>query len=258
MSVLSDFGATFTRWRVWFLMGNQDISLRYRRSIIGPFWISLSLGAMVLGMGLLFSQIFETDVATYLTWIGVSFLVWILISHMITEACTAAIEAERQLRAVSLPLPVLSARMVHRNLVIFLHNALVIAVLLAMFGYRPTTAMLYAPAGLAALLAIGFFAANALAPICLRFRDVPQIVTNLLQIIFFITPIIWMPTQGRVSPLIVHANPFYHMLEVVRAPLLGQPPTTLNWIVTLSVLGVTILVSLIVLGATRRRIFVWL
>lgn len=258
MGVFSDIGAAFARWRIWFLMGNQDISLRYRRSIIGPFWISLSLGAMVLGMGILFSQIFATEVATYLTWLGASFLVWILLSSMINEGCMIAMEAEGQLRSISLPLPVLAARMVHRNLVIFLHNTIVIAILLAMFGYRPGLELLYAPAGLVVLLFIGFFAAIVLAPISLRFRDVPQIVTNVMQIVFFITPIIWMPSQGRVNPLIVQANPFHHMMEIVRAPILGTAPTAMNWIISLSVLGGLMVVALIVLGATRRRIFVWL
>jgi len=258
MSVFSDVGATFTRWRVWFLLGNQDISLRYRRSIIGPFWISLSLGAMVLGMGLLYSQIFTADIGTYLTWLGASFLVWILVSSMINEGCAVAMEAESQLRSVPLPLPVLAARMLHRNFVIFLHNTIVITVLMAMFGYRPGMELLYAPAGLAVLLMIGYFATLILAPLCLRFRDVPQIIGNMLQIVFFITPIIWMPSQGRVNPLIIQFNPFHHMLEIVRAPILGAPPTELNWIVTLSMLGGLMLISMVVLGLTRRRIFVWL
>lgn len=256
--VFSDIAATFAQWRVWFLMGNQDISLRYRRSIIGPFWLSLSLGAMVLGMSILFGQIFQVDLATYLTWVGVSFLVWILLSTMITEGCAIAMEGEPQLRSVPIPLPVFAARMAHRNLVIFLHNALVIAVLIAVFGYRPGLELLFAPLGLVVLLFVGYFGALVLAPICLRFRDLPQIVANILQIAFFITPIIWMPSQGRVNPLIVQANPLYHLLELVRAPILGAQPTALNWTVALSILGGLMIAALIVLGLTRRRLFVWL
>jgi ABC-type polysaccharide/polyol phosphate export permease len=258
MSVFADFGAALSRWRVWFLMGNQDIALRYRRSVIGPFWISLSLGAMVLGMGILYSQIFQVELATYLTWVGSSFLVWILVSTMIGEGCQIAMEAEPQLRSVAIPLPVFAARMVHRNFVIFLHNAVIIAVLLGMFGYRPGFELLFAPLGVAVLLFIGFFGAIALAPICLRFRDVPQIITNVLQIVFFVTPVIWMPTQGRVNPLLIEANPFHHMLEIVRAPILGSQPSVLNWAVTLGLLAGLMLVSFVTLALTRRRIFVWL
>jgi len=256
--ILSDFAAVFTRWRVWFLMAGQDIALRYRRSLLGPFWISLSLGALVLGMALLFGQIFQMDLAVYLTWLGVSLLIWTYLAALLNEGCGAAIDAETQLRSVSIPLPVLAARVVHRNLIVFAHNLLVIVVLLVVFGYRPTMELVWAPLGLAVLTLTGFFAVMVLAPICLRFRDFPQIVANVLQIVFFLTPIIWLPTQGRVPSWVIEINPFHHFMELVRAPILGAAPSQLSWIVTLSILGGLIVLAAASLGVSRRKLFVWL
>lgn len=255
---MGDIGAAVSRWRVWFLMANQDIGMRYRRSVIGPFWISLSLAAMVSGMALLYGQIFEREFSAYLTWLGCSFLAWLLLSALISEGCQIAIESEGQLRSIPIQLPVLAARVVHRNLVIFLHNALVIVGLFAIFGYAPAPSLVVAPLGVVMLLAFGFFIALVLGPLCLRFRDITQIIANILQISFFLTPIIWQPDQGNVRSVYVDANPFYHLIELVRAPILGHYPTALNWIVAITVLVATIILAFITLSVSRRKIFTWL
>lgn len=255
---LADLGATVSQWRTWFLMGNQDIGLRYRRSVIGPFWISLSLAVRVSGLALLYGQVFGQEYRPYLVWLGTSFLVWFLMSAMISEGCQVAIEADSQLRSIPIPLPVLAARMVHRNFVIFLHNMIVIAGLFALFGYAPQLTIVWAPAGLLVLLAFGFSLSLVLAPLCLRFRDITQIIANVVQISFFLTPILWQPSQGRVDPAFVNFNPFYHLIELVRAPVLGTLPTQANWAVSLGLLGLTVTLAYISLSVSRRKMFTWL
>ena len=154
---ISDYGAVFGRWRTWFLMGNQDIHMRYRRSLLGPFWISLSMAVMVLGMALLYGRIFQQEFHEFLYWLSCSFLLWFFVSGMISDGMQIAIEAESQLRSVPIPLPVLAARMVHRNVVIFLHNAVVIAALMVLFGHTLSAVTLMALPGIAVLIGVGFF-----------------------------------------------------------------------------------------------------
>jgi lipopolysaccharide transport system permease protein len=258
VGALMDIGAVFGRWRTWFLMASQDIRMRYRRSLIGPFWLSISMAMTVVGMALVFGNVFERSFQEYLVFLSAGFLIWGFIALMINEGCTILVEAENHLRAVPLPVSVLAARMVQRNVVIFLHNAIVIAALVAIFGFTPTINLLFVIPGVVLLTAFGFFLALVLGPICLRFRDVTQVVGSLLQLAFFLTPIIWMPDQGRVPEAFVTFNLFYHMIELVRAPIQGAAPTALNWLVVGGGLWVLMALSVVTLAAARKRIYTWL
>ena len=258
-NVITDFGDTFSRWRTWFLLGNQDIYLRYKRSIIGPFWLSISLAAMCGGMALLYSQIFDISYEDYLPWLATSLLVWMLLSQMMLEGGGILIDSEAPLRSVRIAQPILVMRMVYRNILIFLHNLIVILALLLLTGHELGPVTVLALPGLVVVLAVGFFYSLAMAPLCLRFRDISQVIATILQIAFFMTPIIWRPEQGRVSPEFVLWNPFHHIIELVRAPLLGETAaTTLSWMVSLGVVAFLAVCALISLASTRRRVFLWL
>lgn len=258
LQTLQEFGLSATRWRTWTLMGNQDIRMRYKRSLLGPFWISLSLAVLVIGLALLYGQIFMQPFDRFLRWLCAGFVVWWLFSGMISEGCNLAIEAEQHLRSLAVPIPVLAARMVYRNWIVFLHNAVVVVVMLVLLRLAPGIEILWIVPGLILLLAIGYFAAVALGPLCLRFRDVQQVIANVLQISFFMTPILWMPSQGRVNSAFVERNPLYHMIEVVRAPILGQAPTASDWLYAGTLLAALVVIALVALTVSRKRLFLWL
>ena len=257
-AVWADFAAVVSRWRVWHLMAFQDILMRYRRSAIGPFWISMSMAAMVFGIALLYSQIFDTEFKSYLAWLAVSFLVWGFLSSSLIEGCSSLVEAEAHLRSVRLPAPVLAARVVWRNTVILLHNLIVIALVLVYAGValKPTLAL--AVPGFALVAAFAGFAAVALGPLNLRFRDIGQIVASLIQIMFFITPVIWTPDQGRLDRTWVDINPLYHLMELVRAPALGAAPTADDWLWGLGATTFAAALAVVVNAASRRKVYVWL
>ncbi|ACT60886.1 ABC transporter permease [Hirschia baltica] len=258
LSIKASYLAIFQNWRVWWILARQDIQMRYRRSAIGPFWISISMAIMIFGIAFLYSQIFDIDFKSYLAFLGASFLIWGYLSLALSEATGILIESEQHLRSVPIRTSVFSARMVFRNVIIFCHNWLVISCVLFYTGVPITPALLLMPFGFILLILFGFFCGMFLGPITLRFRDVGQTTANFVQFAFFLTPVIWMPSQGRLDSIWLLINPFYHLMEVVRQPLLGKYPTADNWIYAcLTVLGVAILANITDV-VSRKKIFLWL
>ena len=258
MGVLEDFLAIATRWRTWFLMANQDLALRYKRSVIGPFWISIAMAVMILGIGVLFAQVQRIETTSFLIFLGTGLLAWTLISTCVNEGAGLIIEAEGHLRNVTLPIPLLAAKVVYRNLAIFGHNALVVGGLLLLLGAHPGPHLWQSGLALVVYVLLGVFVGVTLGPVCARFRDLPLLVSNLMQFAFFLTPIFWVPHSGLDRSVWLETNPFYHLIEIFRAPLLNEPVSELSWTVSLCILAGAAFAAMVSLSLTRRRVYLWL
>lgn len=232
--------------------------MRYRRSVIGPFWISIALAVLIFSIGLLYSQVQHQPFKEFLTFFGCGMLAWTFLTQMIAEGSQVVIESEGLLRSVPLPVPLLAARMVYRNVIILLHNALVIGLMLAILGSAPGPTAWITPLALLLYVPIGWFFAIAFGPICARFRDLPQVISSGMQVLFFLTPIFWVPGGSMDRHAVLTVNPFYHLISIVREPLLGRMPTELNWIVSFSVLGTLAVLALLTTAIARKRVFLWL
>ena len=244
-------------FRLWGMLGWQDIRQRYRRSTLGPFWLTISMGALVGGLGVLYAGLFKMDVADYLPFVAAGLILWGLISGLITEGCTAFIDAEGIIKQVNLPLSVHVYRVVWRNSIVFAHNVIIYVAAAVIFSIQPGWTGLLALPGLALLCLNGVWAGLLLGLVSARFRDVPQIAASIVQVAFFLTPIIWKPELLPDRAFILEINPFFHLLELVRAPLLGQAPGLVSW---LAASGITLggwLVTLVMYRRYRWRIAYW-
>lgn len=256
----SDVVSAIKRYPLVALLGWQDLRQRYRRSALGPFWLTISMGVIIATIGVVFGQIFKSPMNEYLPFISIGLIIWTLISSVMTEGCVGFISTESIIKQLPIPLFVHILRMVWRNILILLHNIVIFPLVLLAVGK---------PIGLDALLSLpGFFVlvlnlswiSLLLAILCARYRDLPQIITSLLQVIFYLTPIMWLPRllPQRAGLYLLDLNPFYHLIEVCRAPLLGQTPTAMNWIVSLGMAFAGWLFSLFIFGRYKHRIPYWL
>ncbi len=256
--ILSDFTAVFSQWRVWFLMANQDIELRYRRSILGPFWISLAMASLILGIALLYSQIFHQPFDQFLVFVGAGLLAWNFLSSMVIEGAGAVTEVDRQLRAIRIPIPVVVFRIIYRALIVLAHNALaVLIMILAVDRGLPLVAPV-ALLGVVVMTLFGYGTALTLAPLGARFRDIPQAVASFMQLMFFITPLFWRPGQLASDHPVVRFNPFNHLVELIRDPLEGVLPSAENWLFALGATALVLVCGVLVTAYSRRRLFFWL
>ncbi len=262
---LDDVAEGARAFHLWGLLGWQDIRRRYRRSKLGPFWLTISMGVLVGTLGVLYASLFNLEIANYLPFVAVGFIVWGLISGLIADGCETFIGAEGIVKQVNLPLSVHVYRAVWRNLIVFAHNAIIYVVVAVLFAIWPGWAGLLALPGLALLCLNGVWVGLLLGLVSARFRDISQIVVSIVQVSFFLTPIIWTPEllSGRSSvlgvdpSLVLDVNPFFHLVEVVRAPLLGQAPALLSWYAVLGVAGGGWLATLVMYRRYRGRIAYW-
>lgn len=259
-SAIEDVTEALRRYRLAMLLGWQDVKQRYRRSTLGPFWLTISMGVMIGVLALVFGQIFKAPMSEFLPFLAAGLILWGFIAGMLTEGCTCFINADHVIKELPIPLFTHLLRVYWRGAVILAHNLLIFPlVLLAVAKPVPMTAIV-GVAGFALLslnlVWMGLFA----GVLCTRYRDLPPIISSVVQIGFYLTPIIWLPelVPERAALYLLDLNPLYHLMNIVRAPLLGQLPTLLNWVACagLAIVGWT--ATLLFYGRYRRRIAYWL
>ena len=254
---LTDIHDGLNRWELWGTLGWHDIRQRYRRAIIGPFWITLSMGIMVGALGFLYAQFFRQPIRDYLPFVALGIIIWGFISTLILDGCIAFTASESVIRQLRAPLSIHVFRVMWRNLIIFAHNMLIYVVIMLIFGIWPGTQALLAIPGILILCLNGIWVSFLAGLLSARFRDIPMIAASVIQILFFFTPIIWNVDQLRTSKLVAELNPFYHLVEIVRMPLLGHSPPQSTWFVVLAVTAVGYLVALGFFVRFRGRIAYW-
>ena len=186
----ADLWQGLLQWPLWFTIGWMDVRQRYRRALIGPFWITLSLGFFVSGLSVVYGALFRMELSTYIPYLGTGIIVWTMISSLLTEGCSTFISAERAIKQVPVPVSVHLYRMVWRNMIIFAHNFLIYIVVVVLFRVDVGVATLLAIPGLLLVLLNGIGFGLILGILSARFRDIPLIVTNLVQLVFFASPIL--------------------------------------------------------------------
>ncbi len=255
----TDLRRGFAAWQIWFLLGMSDIRQRYKRSRFGQFWITLSMAIFIGGIGLVYSQLFNTPIDRYVPYLAVSYTVWVLISGIMTEATTAFSSSAVYLRQDALPKTIFILRVLVRNSISFLHNIVLVPIVFLLFGVNPGFTWLLALPGLAILLVVAFLVAMLLGILSTRFRDLPQIIQNLVQMLFFVTPVMWLPDQmGRHMWMVVELNPAATLLRLVTEPMSGHVPSAGLYGYAFGIIVVLAAIAAPLFARFRARIVYWL
>jgi lipopolysaccharide transport system permease protein len=255
-----DLASGMRRYELVVTLGWHDVRQRYRRSTLGPFWLTMSMGVTIAVIGVVFSQLFKAPIRDYVPFLAIGMIMWTFISTTITESCSSFVASDLIIKQLPIPLFVHVLRVIWRNLVIMAHNAIIYPlVLLATGGSISFTAFL-------SILGIFLIVLNLtwvclfLAVICTRYRDLPQIIISLLQVIFYLTPIMWVPEllPAKAAIFLLDLNPFYHLFQLVREPLLGEYPNLFSWYVGIISCLLGWLLTFTLYARYRLRIAYWL
>ena len=242
----------------WLYMAIQDIKLRYRRSIIGPWWVTLSTGIMIIMLGFLFSSIFNQPIDTYLPFFASGFIVWTWMSGNVSDAAGGFLQFQGIIKQLKLPFPIFTLRLNVRQLIVLAHNSIVIVLVLLFVGQGLSWKSIIAIPGLILIQMNLALLSIVITIFCSRYQDMTQVINVLTQVTFFFTPILWQADILKNKMYLVEMNPIYHWVEVIRTPLLGQLPSLNNYLWSVASLIFLLLISTYFLGRYRSRIVYWL
>jgi len=255
---IRDVTGSFRLFGLAFFLAWDDIRQRYVRTMLGPLWIVLSTGIWFAAMGVVMANLFGQSLAEYLPFMASGLLVWLLISTSISESSQVLIAAAPLI--TSFPIPVFThyLRFIFRNYIIFLHNLLILAAVLLVYPPDITAATWLVAPGLLLDMFILLGLAVILSLVNLRYRDANLAVASAMQVLPFVTPIFWDKPMLQHHRWLADINPFYHMVEIVRGPILGRAPNLLSWEITgvLALFSLTLAAYLFV--RFRHRIIFWL
>jgi len=255
---LEELKVGLTSHEQWLYMAVQDIKLRYRRSMIGPWWVTISTGVMVMMLGFLWSHIFGSDLENYLPFFAIGFLIWNWMSSQILDASGGFFQFQGMIKQIRLPFPIFVLRLNVRQCIVLLHNSIIIALVLLLVGHGFSLTSLIAIPNIILIQLNLTLLSIVITIFCTRYQDMTQVVNVGTQIVFFFTPILWQVETLKNRVYLAELNPIFHWIEMVRAPLLGQLPTMNDY--TWSIASLILLSGLAAyyLGRYRSRIAYWL
>ncbi len=249
-----------TKWHIYGRLGWLDVKRRYRRTVLGPFWGTVSLGMSVAALGTIGVGLWKQAPATYIPFLAAGLIVWVFIQSMVTESCGLFTSNPNLFRQTRLDYSILAYALVWRNVITFLHSVIVYVAAIALFApHNFGTRVLLLLPGLALAVINGVWIALLLGLACLRYRDLQPLVANIVQIAIFVTPIFWPPSVLQASSRVVFVtfNPLYHIIEVMRVPLMNGVPARSTYVAVLTITAVGWAVTYPVFRRFRRRIAYW-
>ena len=225
-----DFVEGVALWKMWSRSSLIELRRRYKRTMLGPAWVTVSLLIFGGTLSFVWAGLWGQNVVDFLPFLLSGLIPWTMIAGAIGESCAVFLGGEALIKNQQFPYTVLLYGTLTRNVLIFGHNLIGYAIIAVACGVPLNfSTLLVIPGTVLVLINCGWLCL-LVAVLCLRFRDFQQIVASLLQIAMFVTPVFWAASQlqGK-RAIIADVNIFYHMIDILRQPLLGKVPSAFSY-----------------------------
>lgn len=255
-----DVTESFKLYCIWQFLAMQDIKLRYRRSVLGPLWVTITMAVTIGAMGVIYAQLFHIAIKDYLPYVTAGMICWALISGLINEQMDT-FSGEGLIQQMKLPYFLYINRTIWRNYIILLHNLSVWLVITLIYNRSALLSinLVYIIPALVIIYYNALTLGVILAMLAARYRDIAQIVKNLVQVLFFVTPVMWK--ADHLSPhlhAVIIYNPIYPFITLMRAPLLGLTPSLEALCCALLIGLINTMLAALIFTRSRRSIIYWL
>jgi ABC-type polysaccharide/polyol phosphate export permease len=246
-------------WRVSHLIGVRDLRHRYARSKLGQLWLTLSAAIMIGVLGAVYSLLFNQPIHELMPFIGVSLIIWNYLSQVLIDCTSILVNQGNLYRNQKMNFSVSIYSVIYKNTIMLAHSLIIIVVLIVVFDVPVNWYLLQIVPAFGLTLIAMVWLGYLIAMTCVRYRDIIQVITTWLTVIFYISPVMWKPDfLPRQYHSIIEFNPFAQFLEILRNPLLGQPVSSYAWLSTTVIALGGGLITLAVIGRYQRRIIYWM
>ncbi len=235
----------------------SETKARYKRSVLGPLWLTLGTAIGVAGLGVVWSILLKTDMRTFVPPLTVGLILWQFISGCITESPVLFVRQSGVIRNLHLPYFFHPLQLLMRHLITLLHNSIVILVVFLVFPPQLTPAMLMALPGLVLLVLNMLWLILLIGMLGARFRDIEPLVQAFMPMVFFVTPVLYRAENLGFRQYIMWLNPLAHLIGIVRDPLMGVMPGLLNYAVSVAIAIVGWGLTFYLFKSRRNRIPYW-
>jgi ABC-type polysaccharide/polyol phosphate export permease len=243
---------------LWLNLAFEDLRDRYRRTVLGVAWIAISFALFVAVKILVFGQMSAASTREFALFVTIGFGAWSFISSMVSDACNAYLHARAWILGTAVPYPVYLLQASLRNWLVFALILLVVAVALLWKPTPWTPVALFALPALLAYSITSIWLCALLAPLCARYPDLHHAIQTGMRLMFFITPILWMPGSNGILAELARINPMTHYLAILRDPLLYNTLPVASWEVVLAINATGVLFGSLVYAATRQKVAFWI
>lgn len=258
--LLKELSLTFKALHVPIILANQDIAARYKRSKIGAFWITINIAVFISVLSFVFGNLLNNRIEVFVPMLATALITWNFMSNILMESSRVFIDSKSMILETNVPILSHIVRVFWRNLIILMHNILILPFIYIIFQIEINFNVLQVIPAMLILILYLIGPAIILSIICLRFRDFANIFENILQIGFYLTPIIWMldSINSITVKKIMYFNPFFYPITLMQNSFLSKSYDEFIYMNT-SVISIFLLaLGLYIFSYNRKRLTLWL
>ena len=254
----NDLKTGLARYRLVLTMVNTEFKSRYKGTLLGAFWLTATAAVTVIGLGVIYSKVFQIDFQSYLPYVAIGMMVWGLIAGFVNDSVNTFSGSASVFTQINIPMSVFPMRLTGRLMLTFFYRALVVVAILVFFRGEVSVWQIGASLlGLVMTAWVGFWIALLFGILGARFRDFGQFIGAFMTFAFFMTPVFWEASRLGSYNFVVDFNPLYHFLNIVRGPLIGGAGLPLSFAVAAGLCVVVPAIALASFARFRHRLAYW-
>ncbi len=254
---LADVVKTSHCFRIVLFLAFSDVKARYKRSVLGPFWLTLGTAVGSAGLGLLWSELLRMDAKTFVPSLTAGLILWQFIAGVVSESSVLFSRQASIIRNLNLPLSIHPAQLLLRHLINLVHNIPVFFLVTFVLGHPLSIEAWLALPGLVLVALNLLWLALLIGLLGARFRDLEYLIAMVMPLLMFISPVFYRPNYLPFSEQLIWFNPFSHFIEIIRYPLFGLAPPDFIIVTLISMLVVGWTFTLWLFNQKRHRIAFW-